>query len=632
MLKLLNFQNLKLLVSSKWWKLTKVAIFLLCAGLVTISIIQIINFFENQQNLRLDQNILSDNKLWVMPAGNYASQRFSKLNQINAENVNQLKVAWTFSTGSLRAHQGSPLVVNDIMYIHTPFPNEIYALDLNDEKKILWKYKPKIDIKVLGGVCCSAGNRGLTYLDGKIIFHQIDTTLVALDAKSGEVIWSVVTGESEVITDTNTTTILAAKNKIIVGISGGEYGIWGYISAYNINTGKLEWRAYSTGHDKDMLVDPEKTTVLGKLIGKDSSLNSWDGDQWKTGGGATWGWFSYDEEENLVYYGTGNPAPWNPIQRPGDNKWTNAIFARDLDTGIAKWVYQITPHDQWDFDGINEMILTERTINGIEKKLLTHFDRSGFVYTLDRVSGNLIDAKKFHPSVNWATKVELDKSSKNFGRPVLDYSKSPEHNGENTVVENTCPSQLGLKNRQPASYSPELNIFFVPTIHLCMDYEIFNVKYTAGHPFLGAGYILRRVPNSHRGGGNFIAWDGNNQEMIWSIPETFPVWSGPLATSGGIVFYGTFEGYFKAVDSATGELLYKFKTPTGIVGNVMSYMHNGKQYVAVLSGFGGMSFGLVSGLLRSDDDDTTEPAYTSLDQFPRGGQLTVFSLPDEVQN
>ena len=563
---------------------------------------------------------------WVMQTGNFENHRYSGLDQINKDNASQLQVVWTFSTGNLFSNQGAPLVIDDIMYVHTPFPNIVYALDLSLDGRILWKYKPN---QKLSKLCCGKANRGLSFGDGKILLHQNDNTLVALDALTGERIWSSVTNPASNIGGSNTAATLVAKDKVIVGVGGGEFGVWGHISAFNLHTGKLEWRGYSTGPDEDMLIDPNFTTVLGKPIKKNSGINSWQGEQWRIGGGGTWGWFSYDTEENLLYYGTGNPAPWNPIQRPGDNKWTNSIFARNLDTGVVKWVYQLTPHDQWDFDGVNELILTERKINGVDRKLLVHFDRNGFVYTLDRVTGKLISAKKYEPSVNWATKIELEENSVDYGRPILDPRFSPEQNGENVIMENLCPSQLGAKNQQPASYSPDLELFFVPTIHTCMDYEVFEVKYVAGQFYLGAGYVLYPVPESHGGAGNLIAWDNVKGEIVWSIPEIFPVWSGVLATAGGIVIYGTFEGYLKVANSLTGEVLYKFKTPTGINGNVMTYLYDGKQYIAVFSGIGGAStIGLSAGLTKSTEFVNKDSAYTSLDQITPGGQLTVFSLPN----
>ena len=333
---------------------------------------------------------------WVMQSGDYANQRFSKLKQITNENVNKLEPVWTFSTGVLRGHEGGPLVIGDVMYVHAPFPNTVYALDLNHEGKILWKYEPKQDPSVIPVMCCDTVNRGVAYGDGKIFLHQADTTLVALDAKTGKVVWSVKEGDPAK-GETGTSAPMVVKNMVLVGVSGAEFGVHGRLTAYDINNGKMIWRAYSTGPDNEMLIDPEKTTELGKPVGKDSSLKTWEGDQWKTGGGSTWGWYSYDPKLNLIYYGTANPSTWNPVQRPGDNKWSLAIFARDADTGMAKWVYQMTPHDQWDYDGINEMILTDQAIDGKERKLLTHFDRNGFGYTLDRRVGRVAGCREVRP-------------------------------------------------------------------------------------------------------------------------------------------------------------------------------------------------------------------------------------------
>ncbi len=455
----------------------------------------------------------------VLQTVDYANTRYSKLDQINTGNVNKLQVAWTFSTGVLRGHEGSPLVVGDVMYVHTPFPNIVYALDLNQDGKILWKYEPKQDPNVIPVMCCDTVNRGLAYADGAIFLHQADTTIVSLDAKTGKVNWSTQNGDPK-IGETNTATVMPVKDKLIVGIAGAEYGIRGNITAYDLKTGKRAWRAYNVGPDDEMKIDPEKTTELGKPVGKDSSLKSWEGDQWKTGGASTWGWYSYDPKLNLVYYGTGNPSTWNPKQRPGDNKWSMTIFARDADTGVAKWVYQMTPHDEWDYDGINEMILTDQKIDGKERTLLTHFDRNGFGYTLDRATGELLVAEKYDPAVNWATKVDQDKSSKTYGRPLVVAKYSTDQNGEDTNSKGICPAALGSKDQQPAAYSPKTNLFYVPTNHVCMDYEPFRVSYTPGQPYVGATLSMYPAPNSHGGMGNFIAWDGTAGKIKWSNPSS----------------------------------------------------------------------------------------------------------------
>lgn len=311
---------------------------------------------------------MDDPSQWAIQTGDYKNQRHSKLDQINKENVGDLQVAWTFSTGVLRGHEGSPLVVGDTMYVHTPFPNIVYALDLADEGKIKWKYEPKQDPDVIPVMCCDTVNRGVAYADGKIFLHQADTKVVALNADDGSVEWEVVNGDPS-IGETNTATVLPVKDKVIVGISGGEFGVRGHVTAYNMSDGSQAWRAYSMGPDEDILVDPENTTHLGEPVGENSGTNTWEGDQWQIGGGTTQGWYSADLDENLMYYGTGNPSTWNPSQRPGDNRWSMTVMARDIDTGEAKWFYQMTPHDEWDYDGVNEMILTEQEIDGEERKL-----------------------------------------------------------------------------------------------------------------------------------------------------------------------------------------------------------------------------------------------------------------------
>ncbi|WP_137113851.1 methanol/ethanol family PQQ-dependent dehydrogenase [Mesorhizobium sp. GR13] len=603
------------------------------------------------------EKLSADPKNWAMPTGDYANTRYSKLDQINKDNVKNLQVKWTFSTGVLRGHEGGPLVIGDVMYVHTPFPNIVYALDLNNDGKILWKYEPKQDPNVIPIMCCDTVNRGVAYGDGKIILNQADTMLTALDAKTGKVVWSVKNGDQ---TDggkgeSSTHAPIIVKDKVIVGISGGEFGVRGWVAAYSLKDGKQVWRGYSMGPDADTLLDPEKTTQLGKPVGKDSGISTWEGEQWKTGGGSTWGWYSYDPKSNLVFYGSGNPSTWNPVQRPGDNRWSMTIFARDVDTGVAKWVYQMTPHDEWDYDGVNEMMLVDgMEVNGAKHNVLVHPDRNGFAYTLDRDTGELLVAKKYDPAVNWATEVVMDKNSDQYGRPQVVDKYSTQFNGEDVNTTGICPAALGTKDQQPSSYSPKTGLFYIPTNHVCMDYEPYRVSYTAGQPYVGATVSMYPAPNSHGGMGNFIAWDASKGEIVWSVPEQFSVWSGALSTAGDIVFYGTLEGYLKAVDN-NGKELYKFKTPSGIIGNVNTYEHGGKQYIGVLSGVGGWAgIGLAGGLLAPENAAAWQTAvagdkapdanaeasvstaglgavggYAGLAQYTAlGGQLTVFGLPD----
>jgi len=572
------------------------------------------------------EKLTADPKNWAMQAGDMYNQRYSKLTQINAQNVGKMQVAWMFSTGVLRGHEGSPLVVGDTMYLHTPFPNKVFAIDL-DTQKIKWRYEPKQDSAVIPQMCCDTVYRGVAYAENKIFLQQADSTLVALDANTGKVIWTVKNGDPK-LGAVNTNAPHVFKDKVITGISGGEWGVRGFLAAYNINDGKLVWKAYSTGPDAEMLMDPDKTMTWTdgamKPVGKDSSLKTWQGDQWKTGGGTTWGWYSYDKGLNLLYYGTGNPSTWNPAQRPGDNKWSMTIFARDVDTGMAKWAYQMTPYDEWDFDGVNEMILADINVKGKPTKALVHFDRNGFGYTLDRTTGELLVAEKYDPAVNWATNVDMK-----TGRPQVVAKYSTAKNGPDVNSKGICPAALGSKDEQPASFNPRNGRFYIPTNHVCMDYEPFKIDYTAGQPYVGATLSMYPAPGGSNMG-NFTVWDAGTGKIVQSKAEKFSVWSGVLTTAGGLACYGTLEGYLKCVDANdVNKELFKFKTPSGIIGNVFTYEHKGRQYMGVFSGIGGWAgIGMAAGLEKDQDGLGAVGGYKELRDFTElGGSLTVFALP-----
>ena len=576
-------------------------------------------------NADLEKQI-ANSKNWAMQAGDMHNHRYSKLAQINAQNVGKMQVAWMFSTGVLRGHEGSPLVVNGTMYIHTPFPNKIFAIDL-DTQKIKWRYEPKQDVAVIPQMCCDTVYRGLAYAENKIFLQQADSMLIALDAGTGKVLWSVKNGDPKVGA-VNTNAPHVFKDKVITGISGGEWGVRGFLAAYDINTGKQVWKAFSTGPDDEMLMDPDKTMTWTdgalKPVGKDSSLKTWQGDQWKIGGGTTWGWYSYDKDLNLLFYGTGNPSTWNPAQRPGDNKWSMTVFARDVDTGMAKWAYQMTPYDEWDFDGVNEMILADVNVKGKPTKALVHFDRNGFGYTLDRTSGALLVAEKFDPAVNWATHVDMK-----TGRPQVVAKYSTAKNGPEVDTKGVCPAALGSKDEQPASFNEKNGRFYVPTNHVCMNYEPFKVDYVAGQPYVGATLSMFPAPGGTNMG-NFIVWDAGTGKIVQSKPEKFSVWSGVLTTAGGLACYGTLEGYLKCVDANNiNKELFKFKTPSGIIGNVFTYEHKGKQYMGVYSGIGGWAgIGMAAGLEKDTEGLGAVGGYKELRDYTElGGSLTVFALP-----
>jgi PQQ-dependent dehydrogenase (methanol/ethanol family) len=561
-----------------------------------------------------------DPNQYVLPLGSYSGIRHSTLTQINPRNAAKLRVAWTMSTGTLRGQEGQPLVVGNMMYFESSYPNFVYAIDLDNPGQIVWKFAPEQDKFAPSVACCDQVNKGVAFADGKILISTLDTHVYALDAKTGKVVWSVQNGDPQ-MGQTMTIAPLVVHDKAIVGISGGEYGVRGYLTAYDLKTGKRVWRANSVGPDADILLDPAKTIdgATQQPVGKDSSLKTWNGEDWKLGGGTTWGWYTYDPQLNLVYYGSGNPGTWNPTQRPGDNKWSTTIFARNPDTGVAAWAYQMTPHDAWDYDGINESVLTDSVIDGATVPTLTHFDRNGFAYVLDRRNGKVLRANKFDPSTNWATQIDLK-----TGRPVVSPDKMTK---EDVNVKDICPAAQGAKNHQPASYDPKTKLFYVGTNHICMDYQAFSVKYRGGFPYVGA--TLSMFPADHGNiRGRLIAFDQVSGQTKWAVNEPFQVYSGPLTTDAGVLFYGTLDGWFKAVDESNGKLLYQFHAPSGIIGNPMTYMHKGKQYVAVLSGVGGWAaIGLAEGLTKGTEGLGAVGLTTSLSDYTNlGGTLLVFSL------
>jgi PQQ-dependent dehydrogenase (methanol/ethanol family) len=595
------------------------------------------------------QTLMHDDNQWVAQRKDYENQGYSRLAQINRRNVRNLHLAWTFSTGVARGHEGSPLVVGNLMYVHTAFPNNVYALDLDHDQKIAWSYFPRQDDSVQAVLCCDSVSRGLAYGDGKIFLQQNNGVLVALDAKTGAKVWEVQVNDPK-LGATNTNAPHVFKDKVLTGCSGGEFGIRCFIAAYHLKDGSLAWKAYSAGPDTDVLIGPDFNrsnphysalsayeNVNGgnkegggyqaldksqlKFPEPDLGIKTWlkpqaAQDGWQHGGGPVWGWFSYDPKLNLVYYGTGNPSLWNPDVRPGDNKWAMTLFARDLDTGMARWGYQLTPHDEWDYDSVNEIILWDTE----GKKLATHFDRNGFAYTLDRRDGTLLVAEKVHPFVNWATRVDLA-----TGIP----QKDPRYaTHEDATVKGICPAALGTKDEQPAAYSPRTKLFYVPLNHLCMDYEAMETKYVAGQPWVGASLLMYPGPDGVMGG--FMAWDGLHGKTRWYNQEKFSPWGGALATASDLVFYGTLDRWFKALDANTGKELWRFQVGSGVIGNAMIYGHKGKQYVGVFSGIGGWAgVALNQGLTEDNDGAGAAKAYRELARYnaaPGGGALNVFSL------
>jgi lanthanide-dependent methanol dehydrogenase len=564
---------------------------------------------------------VADDGQWTMAAKNFASTRFSRLDQINTGNAAGLKLAWTFATDYLRGHEAAPIVVNNTMYIVTPYPNVLYALDLTKPgAPMKWRYKPQTALSSQGVACCDVVNRGAAYADGKIVYNTLDNHTIAVDANTGKEVWNTKVGDINQ-GETMTMAPLIVKNKVLVGNSGGEFGIRGWVTALDLGSGKIAWRAYHTGPDKDVLIGPRFKPFYAADRKPDLGVKTWPGETWKIGGAGMWGWISYDPELNLIYYGSANPGPWNPDQRPGDNKWSSTIFARDADTGEAVWAYQMSPHDLHDYDGVNENILLDLPIGGRTRKVLLHPDRNGYIYTIDRTNGEVLSADPFG-YITTSTGVDLT-----TGRIKIVDDKTP-HVGE--VVRDICPASPGAKDWQPSAFSPVTGLVYIPHQNLCQSSESLEANYIAGTPFVGMNAKMYPGPGGNRG--LYDAWDPVARKKVFSIKENFPVWSGTVVTAGNVAFYGTMEGWFKAVDARTGQLLWQFKTGSGIIGQPIVYKGpDGKEYVAVLSGVGGWAGAIVAGALDPRDSSIALGFGNVMRDLPsatnRGGTLYVFSLP-----
>jgi alcohol dehydrogenase (cytochrome c) len=562
----------------------------------------------------------ADDGQWTMAAKNYASTRYSTLNQINTSNVRNLQLAWTFSTGLTRGHEAAPLVVNNTMYVVTPWPNLLYALDLTKPgAPPKWTYQPHPSPSSQGVACCDVVNRGAAYWNGKIYYNTLDAHTVAVDEATGKEVWNTKLGDIN-LGESITMAPIVVKGKVLVGNSGGEFGVRGWLAGLDADTGKIAWRAYATGPDSDVLIGANFKPFYSADRGKDLGMKTWPGESWKIGGGAGWSWISYDPDLNLIYYGTSNPGPWNADQRPGDNKWTCTLFARRPSTGEAIWAYQITPHDYHDYDGVNENILLDLNIKGTVRKVLAHPDRNARLYLIDRATGEVLSAEAF---TNQNTSEYVDLKT---GRIKVVDAKTT---GLRTVRE-ICPAAPGGKDWQPSAFSPRTGWMYIPHNNLCMDFEGLQANYIAGTPFVGA--IVKMYPGPGGNRGAVSAWDPVNAKAVWTVKESFPAWSGMVATAGDVVFYGTMDGWFKALDAHNGNLLWQFKVGSGIIGQPMTYKGpDNKQYVAVLSGVGGWAGAVVAGGINTQDGTAALGMTNAMSDLgkhtTKGGMLYVFALP-----
>ena len=621
---------------------------LLCAALVSMPPPVLA---EETASAEIDQRAKDPNQ-WPAPGRDNKLTRHSDLKDINTENVRKLEMIWAQSTGALRGAEGQPIMIGDVggkpmLFMVSGCPsmancNVVQALDLTDpdQPKAVWNYVKKTDRDELAvpRACCDTVNRGLNYAKGKIITHTLDGFVIALDALTGKELWVVKNAYPE-NGETETSPPLIAENLVIAGFGGDEFAARGRMTAYDLDTGKTVWTCHATGSDKDVCLTPDtnKANPHYGTYGKDLGISTYPSDDWKIGGGAFWGFFSYDPELKLVYSSTGNPGLWSPSVRCGDktheecntgkwdNKWSLTIFARKVETGEVLWAYQMTPFDQWDYDGVNENMLTDMEIDGKKVKALTHFDRNGFAYVLDRTDGTLLRANKY-VTADWAEKIDLK-----TGRPIKVKEHSPFAIGVNTSV---CPSAMGGKDQQPCAVDPkEPNMVYCPTNNWCMEDE----PQERTHTNQGTVYVFANVymyPEKPGTTGKFKKFDVVAGKTVWEIPDPYPNWGGALVTDGGLVFYGSLNGDFRAVDRNSGKVLWSRKLGSGIVGNPMTYKVDGKQYVSVYAGIGGwIGLPVAAGLDLNDKfgaiGATAMAKTAKLDLIPQGGTLYTFRLSSD---
>jgi len=539
---------------------------------------------------------LASAQSWPVYGGDTGNQRYSQGSQITPANVSKLNVKWALQLGSNRSQESSPILVGDTLYVTSSFgPKNVFAVNAKTGE-VRWKWSPEMPKGVEQYACCDVNSRGVAYNDGKIFVGRLDAKVTALDAKTGKEMWTqtvVDYTQGSVITSPP----VVAKNVIITGFGGGEYGVRGALVALDQSTGKEVWRTYTVP------------------VGNEKNADTWKGDTGKTGGGAAWNVGSYDPKLNLVYYGTSNPGPWTAIVRGNDssdigkftNLYTASVIAMNPDTGNIVWHYQFTPHDAWDYDGVNELVFADLPVDGKTTPVIMQANRNGFFYVIDRANGKLVSAKNFVPT-NWATGIDMKtgmpiETANNEKRPRL-----------KKWAKDICPNLVGGKNWMPMSYNPKTGLVYIPTNNLCMDLEGVQEEYKRGQFYLGVNFDLDKPgPGGYLGG--LKAWDPVAQKEVWFNKDDLPFNGGTMTTATGLVFAGDIKGMFRAMDAKTGKELWKFNTGSGISAAPISYTLDGKQYVAV-----------TSGRTQSMPAFFGKIGEKMVAASPEGGTLYVFSL------
>ncbi len=503
---------------------------------------------------------------WPVYGGDTGNTRYSQATQINTGNVNKLKVAWALQLGSNRSQESTPILVGDTLIVTSSFgPKNVFAVNAKTGE-VRWQYSPDIPKGIDQYACCDVNNRGVAVNDGKVFVGRLDAHVVALDLKTGKEMWDtkvVDYTQGSVITSPPT----VVKNLIITGYGGGEYGARGSLVALDQATGKEVWRTYTV-------------PLPGEKNG-----DTWKGDSAKYGGAVAWNVGSYDPKLNLVYYGTSNPSPWTAAVRGNDssdigkfsNLYSASVVALNPETGNIVWHYQFTPHDAWDYDGVNELVFADLPFDGKKVPVVMQANRNGFFYVIDRANGKLLSAKQYVDGVNWATGIDMK-----TGMPI-EAAGNAKRPGLKRMAKDVCPNLLGGKNWMPMSYDPKNGLVYIPTLNLCMDMEGVQEDYKRGQFYLGVNFDLGKVgPGGHMGG--VKAWDPVKQKEVWFNKDPLPYTGGVTSTAGGVLFHGDVKGWFKAVDEKTGKVLWQFNAGSGISAPPMTYMLDGKQYVAVVTG------------------------------------------------
>jgi alcohol dehydrogenase (cytochrome c) len=532
-----------------------------------------------------DERLLNpEDENWLMYRRTYDEHGYSPLGQISSESVTDLVPVWSFASGVTHNHEAPPIVNDGIMYVTSAF-NGLYALDAASGE-LLWSYVRDLPEDVFPEVCCDVVNRGVGLYGDKVYMTTLDTHLLAFDAKTGEIVWDTVV-DDYLSGAVMTVSPLIVRGNVMVGIAGGEYGVRGFVSAYDSESGEEVWKTY---------------TIPGP---GEEGHDTWPGDTWMTGGAPIWVAGSYDPELNLSYWGTGNGGPWMGSLRPGDNLYVASMLAINPDSGEIEHHFQYMPNETWDYDEVAENILIDLEIDGEPVKGVVHVWRNGYLDLLDRTNLDLIYAEPV-VTLDWAS--GYDENS----RPIVNPDAVPDVGKEVSV----CPIWSGPKNWNPAAYSPDTGLLYSSIQHLCMKISGSPVEYRAGQTFIGASTTATMDPNAPDYTGEVAAFDPVTGQRVWS--STFPFMrSSILVTGGNLVFAGgTPDRYFRAFDATTGEILWSFPTSSGVYGVPSTYEVDGVQYVAVWSGWNPAAsrWGLVS------------KQFGLNPEVPQGGALWVFAL------